>query len=156
MFYFLLCYSVPPPLLVFIVQVPMGTVPAGETVSLGCAAISPCSITTPVVTVIEWTVGDGQPLPDTSRFQISSPSNVTSVLTINPALMTDTGSYTCSAYYEPESTGRYLYSSPSNSGVDTEAISVSGTLKQLTLFLPLYHGMFLFSDGVIGVSNSQK
>ena len=122
--------TVPPPLHIFILQVPSQNLAAGDTVSLRCTALVPAAITTPVLPAVEWTVGDGESLPDTPRIQLSIDSRNTAVLTINPVLVDDAGIYTCSIYFEPTGNrSEYLYSSPSNNLDAGRDLSVDGRLK---------------------------
>ena len=116
----------------FILQVPPGEVTVGESVSLRCTTLQPGTITTSVLPIVEWTVGDGEALPDSSRFEISPPVENTGVLTISPVLVEDAGTYTCRPYYEAAGEpSEYLYSSPSNSRTAPLELSVNGRLKPI-------------------------
>ena len=98
-----------------------GNVTAGNSFSVTCVSVLADTITTPVMAEVEWTVNDGESIPETQRFSISNTSALTpaifvSTLSISPLLESDSGFYTCRVYLQSNiELSEYLSSSEATS-----------------------------------------
>ena len=93
--------------------------------TMSCITTRPTTIRTSVQAVAQWTMANGQDIPESARIRISSTSDSKSELTLSPVLKTDTGPYTCKTYFEPVGDQlEYLKSSPSNSAQESHQLTV--------------------------------
>ena len=99
---------VPIPSFAFILQSPLRYLLSGETVTLTCSSVTPDTIMTPVLAVVQWTLDDdGESIPDTPRLSIGPTLTITpavffSTLIISPVLVNDNGVYSCRVYFIPD------------------------------------------------------